>query len=406
MDKLFYEDQYIKEFTAEATDIKEKDGAYHVVLDKTAFFPGGGGQFCDLGTIDDNEVMEVYERDGAIYHVIKQKLIKMHDLKCSIDWERRQDGMHQHLGQHVLSGCFFKLFNANTLSFHLGNDISTVDIKGHLEEEKIRAAEKYANLIIGENIQVQSFVPGEAELSELNLRRDLPKTNEEIRIVKVGDLDINACCGVHPRSTQELRMIKIKRWEKHKEGTRIEFLSGNRAIEDALRKDKILTEICRYLSSNEVEAIKCINNLNEQLKTTLDENKRISEEIASYEVKAMLENAEKIGDYSVIKKIYDKQSVKYVSKLATKLAAQEDTIALMAVKDGEKASIIFAAAKNIKGISMKDLLKNTLLLIEGAGGGSEFLAQGAGKSNNLTVAMEYSVTQVSKCQGRNDKVNN
>jgi len=406
MDKLFYEDQYIKEFTAEAIDIKEKDGSYHVVLDKTAFFPSGGGQFCDLGTIEDSEVTEVYEEQGVIYHVIKEKLIKMQDLKCSIDWERRQDGMHQHLGQHVLSGCFFKLFNANTLSFHLGNDISTVDIKGHLEEEKIRAAEKYANLIIGENIQVQSYVPREVELSELNLRRDLPKTNEEIRVVKVGDLDINACCGVHPRSTQELRMIKIKRWEKHKEGTRIEFLSGSRAIEDALRKDKILTEICRYLSSNEVEAIKCINNLNEQLKTTLDENKRISEEIASYEVKAMLENAEKIGDYSVIKKIYDKQSVKYVSKLATKLATQEDTIALMAVKDGEKATLIFAAAKNIKDISMKELLKNTLLLIEGAGGGSEFLAQGAGKSNNLTAAMEYGVTQVSKCQGRNDKVNN
>lgn len=397
MDKLFYEDQYIREFTAEATDIKEKDGAYHVVLDKTAFFPGGGGQFCDLGKIEDSEVTEVYEKDGIIYHVIKQKLIKTRDLKCSIDWERRQDGMHQHLGQHVLSGCFFKLFNANTLSFHLGSDISTVDIKGHLDEETIRAAEKYANVIIGENIKVKSFVPQEAELSELNLRRDLPKTNEKIRVVKVGDLDINACCGVHPSSTQELRLIKIKKWEKNKEATRIEFVSGSRAVEDALKKDKVLTEICRYLSSNEDEGIKCIKNLNEQLKSILDENKRISDEIASYETKAMLERAEKIGNYSVIKHIYDNGNVKYVSKLATKLAEHENTIALMAVKHGEKVNLIFAAAKNIKGISMKDLLKNTLLLIEGAGGGSEFLAQGSGKSNNLTAAMEYGVTQVSKC---------
>ena len=394
MDKLFYEDQYIKEFTAEATDIKEKDGAYHVVLDKTAFFPGGGGQFCDLGKIEDSEVVEVYEEDGVIYHVIKQKLIKIHSLKCSIDFERRQDGMHQHLGQHVLSGCFFKLFNANTVSFHLGNDISTVDIKGHLDEEKIRAAEKYANVIIGENIQVESFVPQETELKELNLRRDLPKTNEEIRVVKVGDLDINACCGVHPRSTQELRMIKIKRWEKHKEATRIEFLSGSRAVEDALKKDKILTEICRYLSSNEVEAIKCIKNLNEQLKATLDENKRMSDEIASYEAIAMIENAEKIADYSVIKNIYENGNVKYVSKLATKLAEHENTIALMAVKDGEKVTLIFAAAKNIKGISMKELLKDTLSLIEGAGGGSEYLAQGAGKSNNLNSAMDYAISKL------------
>ncbi len=399
MDKLFYEDQYIRKFTAEATDIKEKDGAYHVVLDKTAFFPGGGGQFCDLGTIEDNEVMEVYEKEGAIYHVIKQKLIKMQGLKCSIDWERRQDGMQQHLGQHVLSGCFFKLFNANTLSFHLGNDISTVDIKGHLEEEKIIAAEKHANLIIGENIKVKSFVPGEAELSELNLRRDLPKTNKEIRIVKVGDLDINACCGLHPSSTQELRMIKIKKWEKHKDATRIEFLSGSRAIEDALKKDKVLTEICKYLSSNEEEAIKCIKNLNDQLKATLDENKRISDEIASYEIKAMIDDAEKIGDYSLVKHIYENGNVKYVSKLATKLAQQENTIALMAVKDGEKVSLIFAAAKSIKNIksiksiSMKDLLKDTLPLIQGVGGGNDYLAQGSGKSNNLSAAMD-AATQV------------
>ncbi len=394
MDKLFYEDQYIKEFIAEATHIKEKAGAYHVVLDKTAFFPGGGGQFCDLGKIDSNEVIEVYEENGIIYHVTKQKLIKTHNLKCSIDWERRQDGMHQHLGQHVLSGCFFKLFNANTLSFHLGNDVSTVDIKGHLDEEKIRAVEKYANVIIGENIQVESFVPQETELKGLNLRRDLPKTEVEIRVVKIGDLDINACCGVHPRSTQELRMIKIKRWEKHKEATRIEFLSGSRAVEDSIKKDKVLTEICRYLSSNEIEAIKSIKNLNEQLKATLDENKRMSDEVASYEAKAMIENAEKIGDYSVIKNIYHKEEVKYVSKLVTKLVQREDTIALMAVKDGEKVNLIFAAAKNVKGISMKELLRDTLSLIEGAGGGNEYLAQGAGKSNNLNSAMDYALSKL------------
>jgi alanyl-tRNA synthetase len=189
-------------------------------------------------------------------------------------------------------------------------------------------------------------------------------------------------------------MIKIKRWEKHKDATRIEFVSGSRAIEDALKNDTILTEICRYLSSNEVEAIKCIKNLNQQLKATLDENKRMSDEIASYETKAMIENAEKIGNYSVIKHIYENGNVKHISKLATKLALHENTIALMAVKDGDRATLIFAAAKNIKGISMKDLLKDTLSLIEGAGGGNDYSAQGAGKSNNLSVAMNFSTTHV------------
>ncbi|WP_291637635.1 DHHA1 domain-containing protein [Clostridium sp.] len=394
MQKLYYEDGYIKEFTAEVLEIKEKDGYYHVVLDKTAFFPGGGGQFCDLGKIDSSQVSEVYEENGVVYHVTKQKFIKTHSVKCSIDWKRRQDGMHQHLGQAVLSGCFFKLFNANTLSFHLGNDVSTVDIKGHLDEEKIMAVEKYANKIIGENINVQSFVAEETELKELNLRRDLPKTNEEIRIVKIGDLDISACCGVHPKSTQELRMIKINRWEKHKEATRVEFVSGSRAIEGALKKDKFLSDICRYLSCNDEEAIKSIKNLKEQVKATLDENKRISDQVASFELKAMIENPNKIGSYTVIKKIYDCEDVKYVSKVATKLALKENTIALMAVKDEEKVNLIFSASKNIKGINMNDLLKDTLSHIDGRGGGSQFLAQGAGMNVNLNSAMDFAIIKL------------
>jgi alanyl-tRNA synthetase len=394
VNKLFYEDPYMKEFIAEATYIEEKAGTYHVVLDKTAFFPGGGGQFCDFGTIDNIEVIDVYEKNKIIYHVLKQKLIKTYDLKCSIDWERRQDGMHQHLAQHVLSGCFFKLFNANTVSFHLGHDVSTVDIKGHLDENQIKIALQYANKVIAENIVVQCFVPQESDLTELNLRRALPKTNMEIRVVKIGDLDINACCGVHPKSTQELRMIKINSWEKHKEATRIEFLSGNRAIEASLKNHELLTEICRYLSSNEVDALKCIKNLNQQLKSSLEEKKKANHELACYEVKALLETAENIDNYLVIKHIYENGNVKHVSKLATKLTENDNTIALMAVTNGEKATLIFAASKNIKNISMKDLLKNTIPLIEGSGGGSAYLAQGAGKSNSLTNALDYSATHL------------
>jgi alanyl-tRNA synthetase len=394
MDKLFYEDQYIREFTAGVTDIKEKDGAYHVILDKTAFFPGGGGQFCDLGTIDNIEVIDVYEENEIIYHVINQKLIKTHGLKCSIDWERRQDGMHQHLAQHVLSGCFFKLFNANTVSFHLGHDVSTVDIKGPLDENQIRIALQYANKVIAENIKVQCFVPQESDLTELNLRRALPKTNMEIRVVKIGDLDINACCGVHPKSTQELRMIKINSWEKHKEATRIEFLSSNRAIEASLKNHELLTEICKYLSSNEVDALKCIKNLREQLKSSLEKNKKTNNDLVCYEAKELLETAENIDNYLVIKHIYENGNVNHVSKLATKLTENDNTIALMAVTNGEKATLIFAASKNIKDISMKDLLKNTLPLIDGSGGGSAYLAQGAGKSKNLTNALDYSAAQL------------
>lgn len=392
MEKLFYTDKYSREFIAEIEEVIEKDDKFHIVLDKTAFFPGGGGQFCDLGQIENVDVIDVYEENGVIYHVTEKKPNKIHRAKCKIDWKRRQDGMHQHLGQHVLSGCFFSLFNANTTGFHLGAEVSTVDIKGNLDEATIRKAEEFANEIIDEDREVKSFVPDKKELKKLNLRRDLPKTNEEIRVVTIDDLDINACCGVHPNSTGELRMIKIRRWEKHKDSTRIEFLAGSRAVKDALKKDKVVTEICRYLSSNEEEAIKSIKNLNEQIKELNSENKNIREELANYEIKEMIENAEKVGSYSIIKNIYEKENVKYVTKLATKLTESDNIITLMFVKDEEKVNFIFAASKNIKNVNMSNLLKDSISLVDGRGGGSPYQAQGGGKNNNnLESAIDYAL---------------
>ena len=221
MEKIYYDDQHVREFTAEIVDIREKHGKFHVALDKTAFFPGGGGQQCDLGFVDTHNVVDVYEEDGIVYHVTEKKPIKIHRVKCSIDWHRRLDGMQQHLGQHVLSGCFFSLFNANTVSVHVGKDISTVDIQGYLNEETIRAAERKANEVIQDNITIEVLTPNKKELRKLDLRRDLPNTNNEIRVVKIGDLDINACCGVHPKSTLHLQMIKIIKRVKLKGATRI-----------------------------------------------------------------------------------------------------------------------------------------------------------------------------------------
>jgi len=340
-------------------------------------------------------VIDVYEEEGIIYHVVEKKPIKMHKLKCSLDWERRRDGMDQHLGQHVLSGCFYKLFNANTVGFHMGREVCTVDIEGILGEDKIREAEKMANLIIGDNLQVEFLIPERRELKKMGLRRALPNTSEEIRVVKIADLDINACCGVHPSSTLELRMIKIRRWEKHKGATRIEYVAGKRAVEDSFNKDRFTTNVCRYLNSSEDEAVNGIKNMNENLKAALDKNRKLSEEVASYQVKDMVEQGEKIGDITVVKKIYDNEDIKYISKVTSKIIENNNTIALMAIKNGERANIIFAASKDFKGISMNELLKDAITLIDGKGGGSSQQAQGAGKNNNnLEGALDYAINKI------------
>lgn len=397
MEKIYYDNCYLKEFTTEILDIKEIDEKYHVLLDKTAFFPGGGGQCCDLGTIGEHAVLDVYEKNDEVYHVVEKKPIKIHKVKCVLDWSRRSDGMHQHLGQHVLSGAFFNLFNANTFAIHLGSDISTVDIYGTLTEEQVREAEQLANKTIGDDLLVESFIPTKSELKKLSLRRALPNTEEDIRIVKIGDFDINACCGLHPTSTKDLRLIKIKKFEKHKDGTRIEFLSGERAISDCFKKDEFQNSICRYLSCNENEAINGIKNLNENLRIANEMNKNLNALLAKYQIKEFLENAAKIKDLRIIKEIFDEENLKYVSNLTSKLVENENTICLMAVKSLDKVNLIFACSKNIKEVKMNDILKDAISLIDGKGGGSPLQAQGAGKNNsNLESAMEYAFTKISQ----------
>lgn len=395
MEKIYYEDQYIKDFTCEVEEVKEVDGKFHVVLDRTAFFPGGGGQPCDAGHIEGLPVTDVYEENGTVYHVMDRKPMKIHRVKASIDWDKRFDGMQQHLGQHVLSGCFFSLFNANTVGFHLGKEVSTVDIEGLLSEETIREAEKAANEVIKRNLKVEFLTPTKSELKKLQLRRALPKTNEAIRVVVIDDLDINACCGVHPKATLELQAIKIKKWEKHKGATRIEFLAGNRAVEDYFIKDNFTRDICRYLNCSYEDAIKAIKNLTDEVKELVRENKNIKSDISNYQVKEMVENSEKIGEITIVKNIYDDGDLKYITKVAGKIVEEHKAIALFANKTEDRVNLIFMCSKDLKGISMDVILKDAITLIDGRGGGSAFSAQGGGKNNNnLDSVIDYAIMKI------------
>lgn len=401
MEKLYYDDPYLRDFTAEIVNIEEHLGKFRVTLDKTAFFPGGGGQSCDTGMIGDHKVIDVYEENDIVYHIVEKKPIKIHNVKCNIDSERRTDGMCQHLGQHVLSGCFFNLFNSNTFAIHLGADVSTVDIYGVLTEEQIRAAERLANKVIGDALKVESFIPTKSELKKITLRRALPNTKEDIRIVKIGDdFDINACCGLHPKSTLDLRLIKIKKFEKHKEGTRIEFLSGNRAVEDSYKKDEFQNSICKYLNCNENEAVNGIKNLNNNLKEANEINKSLNITLANYQVKELIDNAETVGEFKIIKSIFDNENLKYINNLTSKLVETPNTITLMAIKSEDKVNLIFACTKGIKEIKVNEVLKDAISLIDGKGGGSPFMAQGAGKNNaNLDGALDYAFNKIKEMIG-------
>ena len=191
MEKLFYVDSYIRNFTAEIEEIKEIDSKFHVLLDKTAFFPGGGGQYCDLGTIENMEVIDVYEENERIYHVLEKKPNKIHKVKCEIDWNRREYGMQHHFGQHVISACFNNEYKAKTVGFHLGSEVATVDIEGVFKEEDILKIEQMCNEIIRENISVEFLNINKKEAKKLKIKEDLSKLGNDIRVVKIGNFDTN-----------------------------------------------------------------------------------------------------------------------------------------------------------------------------------------------------------------------
>lgn len=390
MEKLFYIDSYIKNFTAEIEEVKEMDNKYHVLLDKTAFFPGGGGQYCDLGTIDNICVEGVYEENNKIYHVLDKKPNRIHKVKCEIDWDRREYGMQHHFGQHVISACFNNEYKAKTVGFHLGKDFATVDIEGFFKEDDIIKIERMCNEIIRENIPVEFLNINKKEAKKLKIKDDLSKLSNDIRVVKFGDLDINLCCGVHVKNTLDLRVIKIKKFEKYKKATRIEFLCGTKAIDEMLKRDNYLNKICKMLSSNEEGAYQGIENLNNKLNEVNKENRKLEEIISNYEIKEMIEKAEKNGSMNIIIKTYENKNMNYINKIANKIIETENNIGLFALINNDRLNLLFACSKNLEKIDMNTLLKDSIKLVDGKGGGSKTLAQGGGKNNgNLDSLFDY-----------------
>lgn len=397
MERLFYEDSNIREFTCEILDIKEIDSKYHVELDKTAFYPGGGGQLCDLGKIESIDVLEVYEKEDKIYHVLDKKPNKIHKVKCSLDYKRREYSMTSHLAQHIISALFLEEYNKKTTSFHMGIEGSSVDIEGSFSDEQVQAIEKMANDIIFENIAVEKFEITKKEAKKKKIKFDASKIEGDIRIVKIADLDYNVCCGVHPDSTLDLRIIKFRKWEKYKDSTRIEYFAGQKAIDYIIRRDANLSKICRYLSCSDEDCIKGIENINNKLSESIKENRKLKEEVSEYEVKDLVLSAKKIGDISIVKNIYENRDLKYLSKVSSKIVQEDDKVVLFALINQDRVNLIFACSQNLKKLDMNLLLKDSIKLIDGKGGGNKTTAQGGGKNNsNLDSLMDYALMKLEK----------
>ena len=250
-EKLYYKNAYIKEFTAQVLECTETDAGFDIVLNKTAFFPEEGGQGADTGTLGEATVTHVFEKDGIIHHLASMPLSG--EVLGKIDFAARFDKMQNHTAEHILCGVIHKLHGLDNVGFHLGADEGTFDISEPLTKEELREAEELANRAVFDNIAVECYFPDEAELASLDYRSKLELT-ENVRLVRIGEVDLCACCAPHVKSTGEVGLIKILEVMRHRGGMRIWIAAGARALRDYRMNKENLGEISAALSVPKSEA--------------------------------------------------------------------------------------------------------------------------------------------------------
>ncbi|UCE40935.1 MAG: hypothetical protein JSV17_16055 [Candidatus Aminicenantes bacterium] len=381
--RLYFEDPYQVEFEAHVIQRITYEGNPAVVLDKTCFYPEGGGQPADKGTIDGVLVIHVLEKDDQIIHVLEKDL-SSDAVKGEINWSIRFDHMQQHAGQHILSQCFVQLFDAATRSFHLGEESSTLEVdKRNMSEEEAERVERHANDVVFQNKEIKTCFYGEKEISDVRLRRP-PKKMGDIRVVEVSDFDYTACGGTHPRSTGEIGTIKILRWDRIRDNVRLEFICGIRAVQDYARKHRDLKTLSNILTVDDREIVASFEKTKSDLKMQKRINRKMQEKIIQHEAEDMIQKAEG----KLLKRIFTDRSQEEIRLLTLLIIRKGEFVALFGLKGDERVHVFLACSENL-GLDMRELEPVVSPLIEGKGGGRSSLVEISGqKKENLEQALE------------------
>ena len=249
MEKLFYEDTYIKTFEAKVIlCVPGKKAPYEVILDRTAFYPEGGGQPADHGMLGTAHVLDVHEKDGHVVHYVDEPLEEGSCVQGTIDWERRFTHMQNHSGEHLLSGLIHQHYGYDNVGFHMGQEEVTIDFNGPLTAEQVETLELEANSLIYKDVPVVITYPTPEELHNMEYRSKKELTGQ-VRIVEIPGGDVCACCGTHVRTTGEIGIIKVTSLMNYKGGVRMSMLCGQMALRDYEKKQKLVTRISNLLSA-------------------------------------------------------------------------------------------------------------------------------------------------------------
>jgi alanyl-tRNA synthetase len=367
--RLYFDDAYQGEFKARVVERKIQEGQPALILDQTCFYPESGGQPSDRGTIEGVEVLNVLEEEGKILHILKENILSA-DVKGKIDWDIRFDHMQQHSGQHILSQSFYECLGGETLSFHLGEELATVEIGvTKISDESVERVEKRSNDIIFQNLPIKIYFITEEKIKEIPLRKP-PKKEGLIRVVEVSGFDYSACGGTHCRSTGEIGIIKVLKWERIRNNLRFEFVCGERALRDYGEKNRNLRQLASQFSVPEKEVFSSVQKTIEEMKALRKKMKKLGEKVSFFEAQEIVLNAKG----KIIKEILSEKTPEEARYLALNIIRQGDFVILYGVKGGERDHLIFACSENLK-LDMRELVPVISSLIKGKGGGSSSLVE-------------------------------
>jgi alanyl-tRNA synthetase len=401
-ERLYYHDSFLYDFEAQVREMQDHPKPA-IFLDRTAFYPTSGGQISDTGVIStDNEELRVTEvadaEDGRVIHYLEapgkalQPGTKIHG---QIDRSRRRDHMQQHTGQHVLSAAFVRLFDLHTASFHMGDDHSSIDLDtATLTKEQIEQAERLANDIILENRPVEIRFVTRDEAATLGLRKIPVADRDELRIIAIHDFDLSACGGTHVNQTGQIGCIQLRKTEKVRQGWRVEFVAGQRAVATARRDYSALTETAALFSAHiydvPVQARKSldeIRNLRKQCEQSL-------EELAEEQAAAILAGIPEENSRKLVVRTFADRDMNFLKLLAQKLTRIAPNVVVLLGTTSPQRSLVFAQSAG-QPADMGKLMKDTLAKVGGRGAGSKDMAQGGvPDAQSLSAALESAASQI------------
>lgn len=365
-EKLYYNDAYMKDFSARAISSEAEGELFAVVLDKTAFFPEEGGQYSDKGMLGSRKVFRVLEKDGIIYHYTDGPLTVGDTVNGAIDFSERYEKMQCHTAEHILSGLIHKIHGLNNVGFHLGADEVTLDVSSPLTWDELVKIEELANEAIYKNVEVTAIYPTSEELSSLAYRSKLDIT-ENVRIINIGEYDSCACCAPHVLKTGEIGSIKLLDAVKLRGGMRVSFLAGARAYRFYREMYNNLTEISHALSVPRLESAEMVKKILSDFECVKAEKK--AARTAYFEREAEL-LGESEGNFVCC---FADATQDELRALANKAVSKIGGIlVLLSGIDGEYKYILASEKIDLKGE-----IKKINAALCGRGGGSSVMAQGS-----------------------------